>query len=1450
MKNKALFLRRWLLPVVLVMLFIRLLPAQDTSIIMQGFYWNTVPGDYSDAVNGGVWWDTIATVAPSLKNAGFNVVWLPPAQKGFAGIFDMGYGIADYYDYGQFSQYGTTRTRHGNLTQLQNAINTLKTNSIKVMADVVLNHRAGAPTQELEECDSPPPGKELRYTKFMPASGRMAWDSSYFHPNNHHCDLNPPYHDRIFFEDICYFNKLNNILDPALPSNGWYFGPHNLGAAGDSLVLVGRHMIDTMGFDMVRLDAVKHIEPGFMSPFLIELKNASQPFAVGELFDYSAATLRSYQVEVETFTTGSKFAKMAVFDFALRGALRDMCNSTGTYNMANLNTAGLRFYPGPGAPLDAEDIVTFVENHDVDRIGFVQVPCPGGVLQIGSTCLGFATDSGHDPVTADKHMAYAYIMGAQGHPSVFWKDWFWYGLEDEIKWLIALRKATAKGISAQMSFLAPSGGSFTTGDYFIMRRAGITSGVSDGALIGLNDNTTNEQNTFVNTPFSNKYLKDYSDGFMFRTELAAADSRALIRTAKRDFSWWSVTGLYPKPDNVPASHFTMNATPGGCPHFIALKAADAANFLVNGTPIQVGDEIAVKNSAGQVVGIGRIGQKFKWDGVHDMIIEALGSPSSFGMGTGENFRLFVYDASAGMEVEVAAIQFAPSGIAFNFSPDRPNTPNRNGNFATFPISTTAMGAFSCGAISRILAFNTANAQSQPVCGEDQADNTPYNDGWQTGDNGGSNFGAWTLTATGSSAQSGHFRGNSANNGSAPSGNINTGGFALGMYANSGQTASAVRPFVTAMIPGTVFSLKMDNGFINSGGTVGLGLQNSSGNNLLELYFIGGDTQYRYDDSGGVKATGLAFTDGGLIIQITLLTSSTYELAVTRQAGGSFVTTGTLKNPPGGQVISRFRLFNSNAGSGSSNDAFFNSFKICYPPVVINEVDYNQGATDEAEFIELKNMGTLTTNLDNFTVELVNSSGSVYQTIDLPDVSLAPNAYYVICANSANTPNCNLDITPNTNLLQDAAPSGLRVKLGTLTIDALSYDGNTPGATEGIGAAADNGLIPNIGLSRIPDGHDTNQNSTNFKLVCITPGRTNYPSDYGDLTATWPRPCAAAFTDSNNDGIPDGNNGAVWTGMKVDTENSQFLTATADGDDLDNLDDEDGLGLPMTLIRGHPAQFNITLNSNLNGTNMYYGLWFDWDADGTFDAFYNNAVPLVYSGSPVNALVTVTPPGTATTNYKIRLIVSGTGVITNTMVNSAFSNGEVEDYSAPVPLPIELLDFTAEKTANNQVLLRWRTASEKNNAYFSMQRSRDGRIWHEIGQLKGDGTTEKVRDYSFLDERPFEGINYYRFQQFDSDGQFAFSPVRSVQIEKKNIVISLYPNPAQDVVYVKLDGATDKSYHLKVFNALGQQVPLEIPGMIAAQTYEVFVNSWFSGLYIFNFSDENGEIIQIIRFSKK
>jgi predicted extracellular nuclease len=164
-------------------------------------------------------------------------------------------------------------------------------------------------------------------------------------------------------------------------------------------------------------------------------------------------------------------------------------------------------------------------------------------------------------------------------------------------------------------------------------------------------------------------------------------------------------------------------------------------------------------------------------------------------------------------------------------------------------------------------------------------------------------------------------------------------------------------------------------------------------------------------------------------------------------------------------------------------------------VVINELDYDQPSTDGAEFLELANVGTDPVNLDSLSVELVNGNGGgaiVYQTFDLPNVDLAPGDYFVVCANTATVPNCDLDVAPDTNLIQNGAPDAAGLRDGLDLIDTVSYEGDTgPPYTEGSGAGlVDDGSVADGGIARCPDGTDTNQNNVDFRADTISPGAAN------------------------------------------------------------------------------------------------------------------------------------------------------------------------------------------------------------------------------------------------------------------------------------------------------------------------------------------------------------------------
>lgn len=114
----------------------------------------------------------------------------------------------------------------------------------------------------------------------------------------------------------------------------------------------------------------------------------------------------------------------------------------------------------------------------------------------------------------------------------------------------------------------------------------------------------------------------------------------------------------------------------------------------------------------------------------------------------------------------------------------------------------------------------------------------------------------------------------------------------------------------------------------------------------------------------------------------------------------------------------------------------------------------------------------------------------------------------------------------------------------------------------------------------------------------------------------------------------------------------------------------------------------------------------------------------------------------------------------------------------VPLPVELTSFSARPSINGQVQLEWQTASETDNAYFDVQRSKDGVEFVEIGRVAGAGTTVVAQNYTFTDSTASPGDVYYRLKQVDTDGTSHLSQVVHVQVKEQPQRLKVYPTSSK------------------------------------------------------------------------
>lgn len=171
----------------------------------------------------------------------------------------------------------------------------------------------------------------------------------------------------------------------------------------------------------------------------------------------------------------------------------------------------------------------------------------------------------------------------------------------------------------------------------------------------------------------------------------------------------------------------------------------------------------------------------------------------------------------------------------------------------------------------------------------------------------------------------------------------------------------------------------------------------------------------------------------------------------------------------------------------------------------------------------------------------------------------------------------------------------------------------------------------------------------------------------------------------------------------------------------------------------------------------------------------------------------------------------------TACNNNGNNGSYQN----VILPIELLYFDAE-LVNKEIMIRWSTASETNNDYFTVQRSIHGTDWSDVGTEKGAGNSSMILNYVLVDESPNNGINYYRLKQTDYDGKYSYSDIVAITF-KNNPGIALFPNPASEFIFLR--GIDKEDYMVKLYTTLGEVVFAE------RNTSVIDIKSMEKGMYL-------------------
>jgi hypothetical protein len=218
---------------------------------------------------------------------------------------------------------------------------------------------------------------------------------------------------------------------------------------------------------------------------------------------------------------------------------------------------------------------------------------------------------------------------------------------------------------------------------------------------------------------------------------------------------------------------------------------------------------------------------------------------------------------------------------------------------------------------RLFRVSAVPAPAISPAAADSATNSTYDGGWNNGSNGGTGFDGWSLTVS-NGASGGFFTATTAN------GDMSMAARAWGLWANSGATASAFRTLNQPLTIGQALALRFDNGTVQNGAQVGVGLLNTAGQTLTEFFFIGGQGTYRVNDRAGSRVTLIPWSNAGWDLTFRMAAAGEYHLSC-----GDYVVSGLLKTQAD-QVVTKIRLWNANAGSGSTADVYVDQLRVLNP----------------------------------------------------------------------------------------------------------------------------------------------------------------------------------------------------------------------------------------------------------------------------------------------------------------------------------------------------------------------------------------------------------------------------------------------------------------------------------------------------------------------------------------
>ena len=288
----------------------------------------------------------------------------------------------------------------------------------------------------------------------------------------------------------------------------------------------------------------------------------------------------------------------------------------------------------------------------------------------------------------------------------------------------------------------------------------------------------------------------------------------------------------------------------------------------------------------------------------------------------------------------------------------------------------------------------------------------------------------------------------------------------------------------------------------------------------------------------------------------------------------------------------------------------------------------------------------------------------------------------------------------------------------------------------------------------------------------------------------------------------------------------------------------------TVEVGETHTMTIHAVNDANATKKVKA-WIDYDNDGVFET---GELVLDVNGftssSPATASVTIPSSGVVLDTYLRMRVLMDFNSFTNPCLSPVY--GQAEDYAILIEnsavLPIELLSFSGQQQEES-ILLRWKTASEENNDFFTLEHSLSGYNFKELAKIDGDGNAITSNDYRFVHLDPTVGTNYYRLSQTDFDGTTTIEDVIAINFNSDEIMAAVVPNPVrQNQINLQYISPIEAEVIVQIIDMTGEVlIQTTVSVSRGENNIQLPPEDWNAGVYYLRTFQE--ETIKSVRFVK-